>query len=390
MRHYVRAVAALVALTLGGTAAQAADTTAPIRVGFSITETGPQAAPAIFNLQGYQLGADYINAHGGILGRKVELVHYDDQGNPSTALQLYQKLITDDKVDLLVSPYQTDLTSAVAPLVTRSKIVMTAVAANTGAFQGQYPYLVQAMTQTGRYMEPLLDLAASKGYKTIALLIQQTQFPSDLGASVKESAKRHGMDVVFEESYPPSTTDFGPLVLKAAAKNADVLIGATYLADAEGIVRAAKAQNVKAKMFGFSIGPVEPDFGRALGSAADNVFGTTLWYPTLSTKDNAEFVKSFQAKFGRPPDYHAAVAYASILVLAHAANAAKVLDQEKIREALHKTQMDTVAGHFALSPTGVQLGYTAFLLQWRDGKQVLVWPKQAASAAPVVPFPGWK
>jgi len=361
----------------------------PIRVGCSITQTGPYSPPAVFELQGYQLAAEEINKAGGLLGRPVEIVSYDDQGNPSTAVQLYQKLIYSDRVDLLLSPYETDLMSAVAPLVTRAKKVMPSLGANVDAFQGQFPYLVQAITETPRYMVPVIDLAASRGYKTIALLIQNTQFPQQLARGIEAEAAAKGMKIVFKESFPPTTTDFSALVLKAAETHPDVIVGATYLADSEGIVRAAKAQNLNARMFAFSIGPVEPEFGRGLGAAADGVFGTTLYFPTLHTAGNAAFVAGFREKFGRAPDYHAAVAYGSLKVLADAVRKVGSLDQNKIREALLATSVDTVAGHFQLSPTGLQIGYTSYVLQWQHGHQELVWPADQASAAPELPHGAW-
>ncbi len=376
-------------LALGAAPAARAAEDGPIRIGCSITETGPYSPPAVFELQGYRLAAEEINQAGGVLGRKVEIVNYDDQGNPSTAVQLYQKLIYSDRVDLLLSPYETDLMSAVAPLVTRAKKVMPSLGANVDAFQGQFPYLVQAITQTPRYMGPAIDLAASRGYKTIALLIQNTQFPQQLARGIEAEATAKGMRVVFKESFPPTTTDFSALVLKAAETHPDVIVGATYLADSEGIVRAAKAQNINARMFAFSIGPVEPEFGRGLGDAANGVFGTTLYFPTLHTAGNAEFVAGFQAKFGRAPDYHAAVAYGSLKVLAEAVRKVGSLDQDKIRDALLATSVDTVAGHFQLSPTGLQIGYTSYVLQWQNGRQALVWPADQASAAPELPHGAW-
>ena len=377
---------ATAAIVLAGNGAQAAD---PLRIGLSITQTGPYSPPALFELQGYQLAVAEINKAGGLLGRQVELVKYDDQGNPSTAVQLYQKLITDDKVDLLVSPYQTDLTSAVAPIVNRAKMVMPSLAANTEAFSGRFPYLLQAMTQTSRYMLPVIDLAAAKGYKTIALLIQDTQFPQQLADGVRAAAKAKGMQIVFEEAYAPTLNDFSALVLKAGATHPDVIVGATYLADSEGIMRAAKAQNINAKMFAFSIGPVEPEFAKGLGDAAENVFGTTLYFPSLKTKNNAAFVKAFTDSFQRAPDYHAAVAYASLKVLAGAVAKVGSLDQAKIRDTLLHSPDQTVAGDFTLDATGIQTGYTSYALQWQHGRQELVWPADQQTAQPVLPHANW-
>ena len=378
------------ALATALAAAPGASATEPIKVGLAITQTGPYSPPAVYELQGYELAVEEINQAGGLLGRPVTLVKYDDQGNPSTAVQLYQKLITDDDVDLLLSPYQTDLTSAVAPVVNRARRVMPCLAANIEAFGGKYPYLIQAMTQTSRYMVPVVDLAAQKGYKTLSLLVQNTQFPQQLAEGVEKEAAAKGIKVVFKESYANTTTDFSALVLKAAESHPEIIIGATYLADSEGIMRAARAQNIDAKMFAFSIGPVEPEFDKALGDAADAVFGTTLYFPTLHTKGNPAFVKAFADKFGRQPTYHAALAYASFKVLAGAVAKVGSLDQTKIRDALLQTSEDTVAGHFQVDKTGVQIGYNSYALQWQDGKQQLVWPEGAATAAPIIPHPAWK
>ena len=219
-KAFVWLASALPALALIGTLSLAANSWAAdapaITVGLSITQTGPFSAPALFELHGYQLAADQINQHGGLLGKQIKLVYYDDQANPSTGVQLYQKLITSDRVDLLLGPYETDLVAAVAPIVTRAKMLMPALGANVGNYQGQYPYLVQAIAQTGQYMAPVVDLAAAKGYKTIALLVQETQFPKEVAQGIKEGAAKKGLQIVFESSYPPGTTDFGPLVLKGS------------------------------------------------------------------------------------------------------------------------------------------------------------------------------
>jgi branched-chain amino acid transport system substrate-binding protein len=381
------ALGLMAAIPFGGAACQ--DKTA-IKLGLAITQTGPYSPPALFELRGYELAVGEINQAGGLIGRPLGIVKYDDQGNPSTAVQLYQKLLSDDKVDLLVSPYQADLVAAVAPLVTRAKKVMPALGANVEPYQGKYPYLVQSITQTPRYMQPIIELAAGAGYKTLSLLIQNTQFPQQLAQGVEEMAKAKGMQVVFKETYPPSTTDFSALVLKAGEPRPDVIIGATYLADAQGIVRAAKAQNVQAKMFAFSIGPVEPEFYKGLGTAGEAIFGATLYFKSLKTKGNAEFVKSFRDKFNLEPTYHAAVAYASMKVFGDVVNKVGSLDQDKIREEFLKVNTDTVVGHYQLDKTGLQLGYSSYALQWQNGQQELVFPDAQATTPPLLPHPAWQ
>ena len=119
------------------------------------------------------------------------------------------------------------------------------------------------------------------------------------------------------------------------------------------------------------------------------MFGTTLYFPTLNTKGNQAFVKAFTAKFGRAPDYHAALAYASLKILADAVNKVGSLDQAKIRDALLNTSEGTVAGHFQVPKTGMQSGYSSYALQWQKGKQELVWPQSQETTAPILPHPAW-
>ncbi len=238
-------------------------------------------------------------------------------------------------------------------------------------------------------MIPVIDMAAAKGYKTLALFVQDSAFPQELAKGIQQEAQAKGISVVFEGTYPATTTDFSSLVLKASSFHPDMIIGATFLPDAEGIVRAAKAANVNAKLFAFSIGPVEPEFSTGLGSAANAILGTTLWFPTLPTAGNADFVKAFHARFGRDPDYHAAMAYGTMQALAAAVRNAGSLDQTKIRDAYLKLNIQTVAGNFRLSSTGMQLGYQSYVLQWQNGQQVLVWPSSVATGNAILPHPTW-
>jgi branched-chain amino acid transport system substrate-binding protein len=176
---------------------------------------------------------------------------------------------------------------------------------------------------------------------------------------------------------------------RAGAKKPAIVLGATDLAASEGMMRAARAQKIDAAMFAFGTGPVEPGFYIELGSAAEDVFGTTPWFASLKTPGNAAFVKAFAEEFKREPDYHAALAYAGLHVLAEAVQAVGSLDQTKIRDVLLASPRDTVAGRFALDATGRQVGYASYALQWQKGRQRLVWPPDQATAPPILPHPDW-
>lgn len=360
----------------------------PINIGLTITKTGNEAGPATFELQGYELAVREINASGGLLGRRVKLTSHDDQGDASVAVKRYQRFTSSDDIDLLLGPYQTDLVAAIGPIVSRAKMVTVTLGANVPQYR-QYPYLVQGITQTGNYMNPVVDLAAAKGYKTMALLVQDTQFPRKLAEGVVKAAKAKGIRIVFNETYPADTTNFTPLVLKAARSHPDVILGATYVADSIGIVKAARAQGVNAKMFAFSIGPVEPEFQQSLGKSAEGILGSTLWFPTLPTKGNDDFVKAFKKKFGREPDYHAAVAYSAMRTLAAAVEKVGSLDQDAIRKTLITMKRPTVVGTFDVNSDRIQVGYGAYALQWQNGDQELVWPKKDQTKPVQLPHENW-
>ena len=140
----------------------------------------------------------------------------------------------------------------------------------------------------------------------------------------------------------------------------------------------------------FSIGPVEPEFYRGLGSAAEQMFGTTLYFKSLKTKGNPEFVAAYKAKYDVDPDYHAAVAYASMKIFGEVVSKVGSLDQKKIRDEFVKTDEPTVVGEYKLNQNGLQLGYTSYALQWLKGQQELVYPKDQATADYVLPHSAWQ
>jgi branched-chain amino acid transport system substrate-binding protein len=153
-------------------------------------------------------------------------------------------------------------------------------------------------------------------------------------------------------------------------------------------MRQCHELGVDAKMFAVAVGAAEPEFGN-LGATAEYVFGATQWAPTMPWPGNPEFIQAYQQKFNRAPDYHSAANYASMQVLEAAVKQVGSLDQDKLAAAISKLKLDTVYGRFEVDSRGVQLGFTSALLQWRKGKQVLVWPEKVAQEKPILPTPPW-
>ena len=382
------AASALAAALLAPAPASAAQPK-PIVIGASVSLSGSYAASGKYAIEGTQLWVDDLNRRGGLLGRPVQLVYYDDKSDPNTAVQLYEKLITSDHADLIVGPYSSAVTSAVSTVAEKHKMVMVGPeAADAKIYSRGYKYNFQGQTQAGRYMTGALALAKQQGYKTLAMLAEDTAFPKAVSAEVAKMAGEYGLKVVFNETYPKGSSDYSALLTRVKQLAPDVVFANSYLPDAQGIIRQCRELGVDAKIFAVAVGAAEPEFGN-LASTADYVFGATQWAASMPRKDNPGFVKRYKERFGRDPDYHSASNYATGEVMEAAVKQVGSLDQQKIAAAISKLELDTVYGRFKVDAQGVQLGFTSALLQWQKGKQVLVWPENMAEGKPILPTPPW-
>ncbi len=253
------AVAVLVALAWP--VVPVAEAQPPIRIGASLSQTGLYAAPGQNQLRGYQLCVKHVNDKGGVLGRKLELVLYDDGSDPTTAVRLYERLITQDKVDLVLGPYTTSITEAVASVTEKYRMPLLAPTAGTSSiYRKGRRFLFMVGVPAEVHLEGLIDLAAKKGLKTVALINGDELYLRTTTQATIELAKKKGLQVVFVDAYPEGNTDFSTILAKVRAANPDVLGGATRFEDAVAITRQMKALNVNPKMTGLTVGVDLPKF----------------------------------------------------------------------------------------------------------------------------------
>src|SRR6266540_6040386 len=185
------------------TTALMVDAQGPIRLGASLSLTGTYAKLGKNQHEGYQLCIKELNAKGGLLGRKAELVVYDDQSMPPTGVRLYEKLITEDKVDVVMGPYSSPITEAVANVTEKyKKIMVTPLAATTSIFRKGRKYIFMVISPAEVYLEGLIDIAAKRGLKTVAILNEDTLFTKASAAGTVDIARKKGMQVVLQEAYP--------------------------------------------------------------------------------------------------------------------------------------------------------------------------------------------
>ena len=385
LRGFVGAVA-LVAL-LGSTGAEAQ---APIKIGASLSLTGTYAKPGTYQKEGYEVCADELNAKGGLLGRKVEFVMYDDQSSTQTAQRLYEKLITEDKVDVVMGPYSSGITESVAGISEKYKKVMVSpLAATTSIFRQGRKYIFMVISPAEVYLEGLVDMAAKRGLKTIAIVNEDTLFPKATVAGTADLAKKRGLQIVLQESYPKGNTDFSAMLVKIKAANPDVIAAATYFDDAVAITRQMKELNVNPKMFGVTVGGDIPEFYTLLKQNAEYVYGSTQWDEALPYPGQKEFLAAYAKKFKHEPSYHAAAGYAGCLIYAEAAKRAKSLDSDLVRAELLKLKIRTAFGDYAVDQDGFQIAHKMVMIQWQDAKRLVVWPDDLANAKMRYPTPPW-
>jgi branched-chain amino acid transport system substrate-binding protein len=379
------------ALALGWSLGPApAHAQAPIKIGASLSLTGTYAKPGTYQKEGYEVCADELNAKGGLLGRKVEFVMYDDQSSTQTAQRLYEKLITEDKVDAVMGPYSSGITESVAGISEKyKKVLVSPLAATTSIFRQGRKYIFMVISPAEVYLEGFVDMAAKRGLKTIAAINEDTLFPKASTAGTVELAKRRGLQVVLQESYPKGNTDFSALLVKLKAANPDVLAAATYFDDAVAITRQMRELNVNPKMFAVTVGGDIPEFYTLLKTNGEYVYGSTQWDESLSYPGQKEFLAAYSKKFKHEPSYHAAAGYAGCLIYAEAVKRAKSLDAELVRAELLKLKMRTAFGDYAVDQDGFQIAHKMVMIQWQDGKRVVVWPDDLANGKPRFPTPPW-
>jgi branched-chain amino acid transport system substrate-binding protein len=381
----------------------AAEAQPPIRIGASLSQTGVYAALGQNQLRGYQLCVKHTNEKGGLLGRTLRLVVYDDHSEPATAVRLYQKLITQDKVDLVLGPYGSPITEAVADVAEQHRLPMPAHAATTSIFKKGRKFVFMVLSPAEVFLEGLVDLAARSGLKTMALINENTIATQAIVRGTMELAKKRGLHVVFQEAYPKGTAEFTPILTKVRAANPDVLAAGTYFDDAVAITRQLRQLDVNPKMYAVTVGGDLPRFYKILGKDAEFVYAASLWDPDLVTlragglvpiarqyPGAREFVEAHREEFpGADLSYQTAAGYAICQILAEGMRRAGSVDGDKIREAIQKLELSTVFGPFRVNPDGVQIAHKGVMFQWQDGRKAIVWPAEIAPGKPRFPTPPW-
>jgi branched-chain amino acid transport system substrate-binding protein len=381
--------ASLVMLTMTATPAAEQDS-GPIRVGITVSLTGEYEAPGKDELAGAQMWASDVNGRGALLGRKVEIVYYDDKSDAATSARLYERLINEDKVDLLLGPYSSELTLEASTVAEKHSFPMVATGAADGHIWARgYKNIFGIDAPAREYMKLLVDSAAGAGLKRIALIYADSDFPRNVADGVRDLAASNNMEVVFDRKYNQDTTDFSAMLQQMKASTPDLVVGGTYLDDSIAIMRAAKQVQLSPRAIVFTVGPSLKEFGNVLGSDADGVLGVVSWIRSARLPMARDFAYRYKQKHGHNPGAHVAYGYGGGQVLEAAVRLAGTLDKDAVRQQLVDMKFRSLLGHYNVEETGKQVGKSIFVLQWQNGRRLLVLPKLMRESPIEYPFKPW-
>jgi branched-chain amino acid transport system substrate-binding protein len=346
--------AALISPALAGTRAFAQGA-GPIKIGFSMALTGPLAPNGKQALLGAQIWAEEVNAKGGLLGRQVQLVNYDDQSNPSTVPGIYTKLLDVDKVDLIVSGYATNMVAPAIPIaMQRGKVFigLFALAANSEFHYPKYfSMLPSGPTPKESFTEGFFQIAAAQNPKpqTIAIAAEDADFSHNAADGARSNTKKYSLKTVYDKTYPPNTTDFSSIVRGIQASNADLVVICSYPLSSVGIALSANELGLKPKMFGGAmVGLQATVFKDKLKSKLNGIVNYETWVPSPKLlAPAADFFKKYQAQAaGKGIDplgyYLGGWGYAYFQVLQQAIEGTKSINDDKLAAYMRSHPFNTI------------------------------------------------
>jgi branched-chain amino acid transport system substrate-binding protein len=404
---------------VGGAIAAAALWLAPqpaaaqeLKIGYSMAMTGGLGPNGKSALLAQKIWEEDVNAKGGLLGRPVKLVYYDDQSNPSTVPGIYTKLLDVDKVDLVVGGYATAMLAPAMPVMMQRKKLFIGLLGLAVNSEFNYPnYFVMIPSgpdPKAAFTEGFFQLAMAQNPKptTVAIVAADQEFSRNASDGARENAKKFGLKVVYDKRYPPSTTDYAPIVRAIQATNPDVVVVCSYPPDSVGIVRAVNEIGFKPKLIGGGmVGPQNTSMKASLGPLLNGFTTYDFWLPVpkMDFPGVADLMKKYQARAAAegvdPLGYYMAPqAYAQMQVLEQAVKATKSTDDQKLADYVRANTFATVLGDVKFGKGGEWAQSRVLQVQFRNIKnndpmqfkgvdtQVVVSPPEYASGELVYPF----
>ncbi len=369
---------------------------APIKIGASLPLTGDFSDPGTAAKKGYELWVDMVNKAGGLLGRQVELTVYDNASNPDTAVADYEKLITQDKVDLVVGPFSSKLVIPTSEVANKYGYAFPEPAGgapdvfNRGLKNIFFCQPASSNTQGVPFVNYILSLPEATRPKTFAVITQDDPFTLGVVTAMEPLLTAGGLTEVLNEKYAPDTKDFSSLAAKVADKNPDLILGGTMFDDSVGQIKAYIQAGYQPKGAFFTTGPSMPvEFNQSLGPATEGIFSAMSWFEASTTPTNPEFVAAYHAMYGSEAIAEdSANAFTVGQVLQQAIENTQSVDNAKLIADMHSATYKTVVGPLSFDELGQPKG-SFMVLQWQGGTYKIVAPDYAKQVDAVWPKPNW-
>jgi branched-chain amino acid transport system substrate-binding protein len=364
-----------------------------IRIGAPLPVTGALSPEGTKLRQGYDLWLEAVNKEGGInvdgKKRPVEIVYGDYQSNTPRAIQLTERLITQDKVDYLFSPFGSGATKAASTVAERYGIPMISSSASSiEVFDQGYKNLFSVYTENATFSEPLADIIQKKipNAKRVAILARNDLYPLSLANEFEKSAKKRNFDVAYFQKYQIGTLDHAAEITKIKASNPDWIIVTGYINDLILVRKQLADQKVQAQALTLINGPAYDEWIEASGDLANNVttaswFHSVVKYPSTDVFGSSQnYVKAFKDKYKATPDFTQASGSAVGVVLQEAIQRAKSIDHDKVRAELQKGGFKTFFGPISFAPSGIANSYVPPVMQVQNGKIEVIYPEEIKSS----------
>ncbi len=374
-----------------------------IVIGAAVSMTGRYAVNGKHTTNGYNLAVEKVNAKGVNVGGKsykIVIKYYDDESTAARGTQLAERLIQQDGVELMLGPYSSGMTTAIAPVTEKYKIPMVeANGASRSLFNKGYRYLFAVLSTSEQYLSSAIDLAAAQAKLAgkspsdvkVAIAVRNEPFALDIRAGILEDAERYGMKIAVDEKLPKEVTDMTTFLTKVKAVKPDILVVSAHTLGGALFIRQIREQQVNVPIVAMThCESAKATDTETFGNAGEGILCAAQWSPSLAYSDKwfgsaADYAKTFEAEFGYVPPYQAAESSAAVLVYADAIERAGSLDKEKIRDALAATDMQTFFGNVKFAKTGQNIAKPMVLRQIQNGEYKLVAPLEWADSKLVFP-----
>ena len=383
------------------TTATGSDKEKIIYLGAAVSETGKFSREGKDTRQGYGVWLDWVNnEYGGIkVGDeryKVELIMYDDEGDPDTAARLVEKLISEDRVDFLLGPYSSFLTQSASAIAEKyNKIMIEGNGAAEPLFERGFQNLFAVLTPAVNYTRSALQLLSEQGARTVVIAYEDTAFPTSVADGAQRWAEEYGLEVLGIETYPVNVADVSAIMAKFKELEPDIFIGGGHFNDAVLFIRAAKELDFNPKAMVITVGPSNPKLIEEVGADSEYVIGPTQWEASMSYADEyfgtaAEYAARYENLWGEPPTYQAAESTATALALHIAIEQAASIETDAVRASLRNLDVITFYGPISFDEKGRNAAKPMGAIQIQNGEILVVAPTNAAVAELNYPAPAWK